>query len=201
MPRKGTVLLSIWAVAVYLPKAWLMTVGTDVREFLLDGGDANGSNKIVAIDLRQDFIDLGQDLYKGPTPNIEFRTANLLEPGTKLDDLKGKVNLLYTGAVFHLFDEQQQRVFAEAIATLLATSGEVVVFGTHRGAKVKSDRIHRSGLKLYSHSPESWKELWTDILGADAGNWQINAQLRYSWTAAEYVDENTPVLQWSLWRK
>ena len=38
------------------------------------------------------------------------------------------------------------------------------------------------------------------ILGADSKNWQINATLRYSWTAAEYVNADTPVLQWSLWK-
>ena len=111
-------------------------MGTDIREFLLDGGDADGSNKLIAVDLRQDFIDLGQNLFKGPTPGIEFRTTDLLDPAdTSLDDVRGKVTLLYTGAVFHLFQEDQQRVFAENIKTLLATEGEVAVFGWHRGAK------------------------------------------------------------------
>jgi hypothetical protein len=186
----------------YPPQALVLTiVGTDVRQFLLDGGDANGTNKIIAVDLEQKFIDLGQDLYRGPTPGIEFRTTNLLDPtDSKVDDLAGKVNLLYTGAVFHLFSESQQRVFAEKISSLLATTGEVTVFGAHRGAQVVGARPHRAGGILFSHSPESWKELWTEILGADSKNWQINATLRYSWTAAEYVNENTPVLEWSLWK-
>jgi len=176
-------------------------LGTDVRQFLLDGGDAHGTNKIIAVDLEQKFIDLGQDLYKGPTPGIEFRTANLLDPtDSNVDDLTSKVNLLYTGAVFHLFDEAQQRVFAKKIASLLATVGEVAVFGWHRGAQVAGARPHRTGGIIFSHSPESWKELWTEILGADSKNWQINATLRYSWTAAEHVNEDTPVLQWSLWK-
>ena len=181
----------------------LIVVGTDVREFLLDGGDANGKNKIIAVDLRKDFIELGQTLFKGPTPGIEFRSANLLDPSDKtLDDVKGKVTLLYTGAVFHLFGEEDQRTFAEQINTLLATTGEVVVYGLHRGAQKKGYRgsHHRGGIP-FAHDPESWKELWTQVLGEDAKNWTFNAALRYTWTAAEYVDENTPVLQWSLWRK
>ena|SRR5436305_7951122 len=75
-------------------------------------------------------MDLGQELFKGPNTGIEFRVANLLDSSDEaLDDVKGKVNLLYTGAVFHLFKEDAQRRFAENIKALLATDGEVVVFG------------------------------------------------------------------------
>jgi hypothetical protein len=177
-------------------------VGTDIREFLLDGGDADGSNKLIAVDLRQDFIDLGQNLFKGPTPGIEFRTTDLLDPAdTSLDDVKGKVTLLYTGAVFHLFQEDQQRVFAETIKTLLATEGEVAVFGWHGGAKEKGIRVSRSGKPLFAHDPQSWKELWAEVLGADAKNWTIRAELRNRWTGAEKADDHHTILEWSLWRK
>jgi Methyltransferase domain len=180
----------------------LILVGTDVREFLLDGGGANGSNKIIGVDLEQDFLDLGQALFKGPTPGIEFRAANLIDsPETRLDDIKGKVTLLYTGAVFHLFQEEDQRKFAENIYTLLAKEGEVVVFGMHVGAKVKGLKMSRSGGVTYAHDPQSWKELWTEVLGEDPKNWTMRAELRNSWTEAEYVNEEHQILQWSLWRK
>jgi len=177
----------------------LIPVGTDLREFFLDGGDANGSNKIIGVDLEPDFIDLGQNLFKGPTKGIEFRNADLLDStDTTLNDIKGKVNLIYTGALFHLFDEEGQIILAEKIQTLIAIEGEVAVFGLHRGAKVKGPRS--IGIK-FAHSPESWKELWTQILGDDALNWTMQSELRYSWTAADYVTEDHPILQWSLWRK
>jgi len=181
-------------------------VGTDVREFIIDGGGAGGSNKVVAVDLQQDFIDLGQQLYKGPTPGIEFRVANLLDPkDTRVDDLKGKVTLLYTGAVFHLFEEHEQRLLAEKINSLFAKTGEVVAFGTHRGHKVAGRLTGSSGswmgLKAFAHDPQSWKRMWTEVLGEDVKNWALNAKLKSHWTDAEDVDENRPVLQWSLWRK
>lgn len=180
----------------------LILVGTDVREFLLDGGDANGSNKIIGVDLQQGFLDLGQDLFKGPTLGIEFRRSNLLDSSdTTLDDVKGKVTILYTGAVFHLFKEDDQRKFAEKINSLLAKQGEVAVFGTHRGSKNSGIKESRSGIIRYSHSPQSWKEMWTDVLGDDARNWTITAELKNAWTAAEYVTEDHQILQWSLWRK
>lgn len=176
-------------------------MGTDVREFLLDGGDANGSNKIIGVDLQQGFIDLGQDLYKGPTPGIEFRAANLLDSSDNtLDDIKGKVTILYTGAVFHLFKEDDQRIFAKKINTLVAKEAEVAIFGMHRGQKVAGLRISRSGKNPYGHDPQSWKKLWTEVLGEDVKNWSIKAELKASWTPAEYVNEDYPVLQWSLWR-
>jgi hypothetical protein len=177
-------------------------VGTDIRGFLIDGGDADGSNKIIAADLRQDFIDLGQDLFKGPTPGIEFRTTDVLDSAdTSLNDVKGKVTLLYTGAVFHLFQEDPQRVFAENIKTLLATEGAVVVFGWHACAREKGVFTSRSGQPLFAHDPQSWKELWTEVLGADAKNWTIRAECRNSWTAAEHAEIDRRYLEWSLWRK
>lgn len=180
----------------------LIEVGTDVREFLLDGGDAGGKNKIVAVDLRQGYLDLGQELFKGPTPGIDFRAANVLDPtDTTLDDIKGKVSILYTGAVFHLFNEADQRSFAESIVRLLAPDGPSVLFGLHRGTKVKGPRESSSGRAIFAHDPESWKELWRDVLGEEAKNWDIRAHLRNTWTAAEHVSEDHQVLQWSLWRK
>jgi hypothetical protein len=178
-------------------------VGTDVREFLLDGGDANGSNRIVAVDLLQDFIDLGQKLYKGPTKGIEFRTANVLDNSdTRLDDLKGKVNILYTGAVFHLFLEDDQRTMAELIAKLLARDGETIAFGAHRGASKKGPRPHPvRDTTMFSHDPESWKEMWREILGDDAKNWTMETSLHKHWTGAEYARIGDGAwLQWSLWR-
>ncbi len=178
-------------------------MGTDIREFILDGGDAGGSNRLIGIDLQQEFLDLGQQLFKGPTPGLELRAANLLDPNdTGVDDLKGKVTLLYTGAVFHLFHEPEQRIFAEKLYSLFAKTGEVTAFGTHRGQKVPGVRKHPAiPLSSFAHSPESWKEMWRDILGREAVNWRINAELKNSWTNAEHVDENRQVLQWSLWRK
>lgn len=178
-------------------------MGTDIREFLLDGGDADGSNRLIAVDLRQEFIDLGQNLFKGPTPGIEFRTADLLDlADTSLDDVKGKVTLLYAGATFHLFQEDGQRTFAENIKTLLATEGEVAIFGWHRGMKEKGFLLSRSGDRHFVHGPQSWKELWTEVLGADAMNWSMRAVLRSSWTAAEdYLNDKHYVIEWSLWRK
>jgi hypothetical protein len=181
----------------------LIIVGTDVREFLLDGGDANGSNRIVAVDLLQDFMDLGQKLFKGPTEGIEFRTANILDiADTRLDDVKGKVHILYTGAVFHLFSETDQRTMAEVIATLLSRDGEVIAFGAHRGASKKGERPGRTSERTrFAHDPESWKEMWREILGDDAKNWTIEASLQKQRTEAESPRERGGgSLHWSLWR-
>ena len=77
-----------------------------------------------------------------------------------------------------------------------------MAFGTHRGSKVPGILTGTSmWLSAFAHSPESWKEMWRDVLGDDAKNWRINAELKSHWTDAEHVDESKPVLQWSLWRQ
>lgn len=157
---------------------------------------------MVGVDLRQEYLDLGEELFKGPTPDIEFRAADLMDPtDTRLDDIKGKVTILYTGAVFHLFDEQGQRAFAEAISRLLAPEGSTVVFGVHRGVESKGPFRGISRRFGWAHDPESWKQMWREVLGEDAKNWEIKGDLRTSWTPAEILDESRRVLQWSLWRE
>jgi hypothetical protein len=211
LPTKEENYTSTLGVAVMPPPSsslpsrrlrYLTTVGTDVREFLLDGGDANGANRIVGVDLLQDFLDLGQKLYKGPTKGIEFRAGNILDKSdTRLGDLKGKVQILYTGAVFHLFLEDDQCTFAENIKSLLATEGEVVAFGAHRGVRQKEMRMHPSvQLMMFCHDPESWKEMWREVLGDDAKNWTMKAELHDTWTEVEYTRANSAWLQWSIWR-
>jgi hypothetical protein len=177
-------------------------VGTDVREFILDGGGANGQNKVLAVDLQQGFVDLGQELFKGPTPGIDFRITNLLDPNdTALQDLIGKVNMLYTGSVFHLFSEANQRRFAERIATLLTREGPAVAFGRHRGAKVAGMFGHSLGLKRFAHDPRSWEQMWREVLGAEAENWTFKTALKERWTTVEGIDHTALLLEWSMWRK
>jgi hypothetical protein len=52
-----------------------------------------------------------------------------------LSALRGRVNHIYSGALFHLFDEDTQMAIALRMAVLLRRAPGAVVFGRHQGKK------------------------------------------------------------------
>ena len=121
-------------------------VGSDVRNLVTEGYPAS---RILGVDLRQQFLDLGHKLY-GSSFGIRFITSDIfavpypLPQNTPLDDtplaqvtdltqVRGRVTHFYTGALFHLFDESTQYALALRIAVLLDRQAGAVVFGRHQG--------------------------------------------------------------------
>jgi hypothetical protein len=121
-------------------------VGTDVRKLARDGYLASN---ILGCDLRQAFIDLGFSLYQDKATNkINFFVSDIFDvpitaPSTPTDlpaseitelaQLHGKLTHVYTGALFHLFDESTQYAIALRIAMLLKRDTGAIVFGRHQG--------------------------------------------------------------------
>lgn len=135
-------------------------MGTDLRKALLDGYP---SDFLIGCDIRQTYIDQGHELFSDSrescpitffisdifelplTPNIAPPLPSVLSEGKlqKLEELKGRLSVIYAGALFHLFNEETQ--FAIAIRLLLllrrpsaSESGgdgpkKVVIFGRHQG--------------------------------------------------------------------
>lgn len=120
-------------------------MGTDVRKLALDGYPAAN---IIAVDLRQEFINLGFELYgDSKTCKTRFITGNILavspatvdphpaefSQATTLNQLKGKISHFYLGALFHLYDEETQFSIALAVASLLKHEKGSIAFGRHQG--------------------------------------------------------------------
>lgn len=131
---------------------WPTLVGTDVRKLVLDGYPPQN---VLGSDIRQDFIDLSHHLYQDSATNsIRFFTSDIFEVDphpsslitkspdvtvvdtsqiTTLEQLRGRIDHFYTGALFHLFDEKTQYALALRIASLLKREPGSVVFGRHVG--------------------------------------------------------------------
>ena len=134
-----------------------MIVGTDVRKLVMDGYPAQN---VLGADLRQAFIDLGYQLYQDTTTNpIRFFTSDIFAvhprpspPGlsqypeinttseeisqiTNLEQLRGRIDHFYLGALFHLFDEETQYALALRVASLLKRQPGSVIFGRHQGLR------------------------------------------------------------------
>ena len=124
-------------------------MGTDVRKLVYDGYPASN---VVGCDLRQEFIEFGYKLYRDrgtcpihffasnifdvpyPIPVDETPAADIAISAVKtLSQLNNSVTHLYTGALFHLFDEPTQYTLALRVATLLKRAPGAIIFGRHQG--------------------------------------------------------------------
>jgi hypothetical protein len=139
-------------------------VGTDVRKLVYDGYPAEN---VFACDIRHEFIDIGYELFNDKDQcKIHFFQSDVFEipldplPSAGAGDLgnvahlrqlQGRVDQIYTGALFHLvgtmcrkyskeadvwndqFDESTQFAIALRLVTLLAKDRPAVIFGRHRG--------------------------------------------------------------------
>ncbi|KAI0674353.1 hypothetical protein C8Q78DRAFT_1067403 [Trametes maxima] len=162
-------------------------MGTDVRKLVYDGYPAS---RVLGCDLRLEYIQLGHELFDDvDTCPIHFFTSNVFnlptsspqssspsdtpapDPAavTDLAQLRGSLTHIYTGALFHLFDEETQHGLAVRLATLLKRQPGATVFGRHQGLQEEGyidDHLHR---KRYGHSGLSWERLWKQVFTAVEG--------------------------------
>lgn len=89
--------------------------------------------------------------------------------------LVGRISAIHAGYFFHLFSEAEQERIARILSGLLRREPGAVIFGRHKGLLSPGfDDAHTNKQGLFCHSPDSWKALWTSILGDHA---EVTAEL------------------------
>jgi hypothetical protein len=102
---------------------------------------------------------------------------------TSLTPLQGKISAIHASSFFHLFPEDKQLELAHRIASLLSPKKGSVIFGQHGARPVKGFRtaveavhnaegrpIPTTQVQVFCHSPESWKQIWTeDVFAGEDG--------------------------------
>jgi len=189
-------------------------MGTDLRKLVQDGYPTNTSNtNVYGCDLQHEFVVEGHSLYrdgpdtKSPTP-IKFfaddvftlplrsETNSITSTGSfGLKDLIGKIDILYAGALFHLFDEEKQVDLARRLITLInvddGVNEETIIFGRHRGSPTGEKGIMQMEFgKTFCHSASSWKELWQGLL-VEAFGEKVLERLRIEAVVEELDPDST----------
>ncbi|OCT46984.1 hypothetical protein CLCR_02545 [Cladophialophora carrionii] len=156
-------------------------LGQDVRKLLFDGADPA---RIYGADLRPEFIDMGYELFKdektfprtehfiAPADVFDFSTDS--ELSKKCD---GKVRVLHSTAVFHLFNWDEQVTMARRCLQLLTSkTGRALICGGQVGNLNAGEfaRRRREGTR-FRHNAESWKRLWEEVVQTDRSVRHIKA--------------------------
>jgi len=205
----------------------MFSVGTDVRKLVIDGYHASN---VAACDLRSAFIDIGKDnceitlftadifelslsrqdgINTKPTL-LETAADTLSSGGTNnfgLESLKGCLSHVYTGALFHLFDEETQYALALRVALLLNLKPRgddvppptnCVIFGRHQGQEDAGVMDDDMGRIRYGHNAETWTRMWqrafTELEGEVFASERVRVQ-------AEFVQNHVgrPGHKWFVW--
>ncbi|KAI1798158.1 hypothetical protein LXA43DRAFT_968581 [Ganoderma leucocontextum] len=167
-------------------------MGTDVRKLVSDGYPASN---IIGCDLRPQYFAFGYELFgDADRCPIRFFAGNIFDLSdiaapldiaqetkppdlasvTNLSQLRGTLTHIYTGALFHLFDEETQYGLALRLVVLLKRFPGAVEAG-----KI-DDHLGRN---RYGHSEASWPVMWkrvfTEVEGeAFADKVVVQAELR-----------------------
>jgi len=191
--------------------------GNDVRKVIADGYPARS---VIASDLRQEFWELGHELFKS-TPEsfaVPFIAGDVFDPAlvesgppfylppeneapaltslTSLNPLKGHISVIHASAFFHLFNEEKQLQVAKILAGLLSPLPGSMIFGQHLGRPekgVKTELFGKGGRSIFCHSPRSWEAMWDGEV-FEKGTVNVDERLRH------YEEANIHMLFWSVTR-
>ncbi|KLO19232.1 hypothetical protein SCHPADRAFT_818431 [Schizopora paradoxa] len=150
------------------------------------------------------FLSLRDVVYEDETSensDAELSVHNL----TSLTPLLGRVSFIHTAALFHLFSEEDQLLVAKRFASLLSPVPGSMIFGWHAGRVVKGFRSEAKpagpgmlGNNMFCHSPESWKEMWSQQVFRP-GTVSVEATLIEKVRDVELVVQSTATPQYLVW--
>ena len=152
----------------------------DIRKLVYDGAP---SENLYACDLRQEYMDLGYELFRDRDKmTATFINANILEEPGSLDQLYGKIDIIHAASFFHLFGWEDQLKICKRVIKILKPQKSSLIFGRQtgnvKGTEVvpKTHGLHNSST-IWRHDPDSFKRLW-DIAGRETDTkWKTWAEL------------------------
>ena len=156
-------------------------LGQDVRKLLFDGADPA---RVYGADLRPELISIGYELFKDE--DTFPRNEHFIAPADVFDfsadselskKCDGRVGILHSAAVFHLFNwEGQVKIAQRCLRLMNSKNGRVLICGAQLGIVNAGDFVQRSGGTLmFWHNGESWKRFWEEVVKMDSWSSKIKA--------------------------
>lgn len=132
--------------------------GQVIRQLIHDGVP---SERLYGTDLQAGFLDMGYDLFRDRDPSkskATFIAGDMLkDDDVELDQLTGKIDVIYAQYFFHLFEREDQLKAAKRMVRFLnPRNPNVLIFGRNGGPKV-------DGWEKYVLDAQAWREMWHEV--------------------------------------
>ena len=158
-------------------------LGQELRKLRYDGAQMQ---KTYAVELVQGLIDSGFDLFMDSNQSKDnFIAGDALKDDPsqwlKIFGIEDGFNIVHVGALFHLFDWNDQLIIARNLISLTRKREKAVIFGWHFAAR-KSGLVSLGPNKeaqIYGHNEESMKHFWKEVGEMTGTEWSL--QVRCEW--------------------
>ena len=148
--------------------------GQSIRRLVYDGAP---SASLYGIDIEGAFISLGYELFIDQTRlESKFIAGDIFE--MDLTPVQGKIDILQSSAIFHLFTRPKQMLLVQRMISILQPELGSVVFGSCLGSlKPAEHDLAPGGPRSFRHSPESFAELWKEAAIPSGSQWKVEGSL------------------------
>ena len=151
----------------------------DIRKLVADGAP---SENLYGVELRQPFVDLGYEMFRDEGKlKTKFIVGSLLnaQPPEALLQLEGKINIVYAGSIFHLFNYEDQFRLAMLVARLLRPIPGALLLGRQRGNLKPGEYEHRTdeNTTMFRHDEQSFIDMWSEVGRQLNIDWDVNTRL------------------------
>ncbi|TQB73366.1 hypothetical protein MPDQ_005951 [Monascus purpureus] len=186
-------------------------VGQEVRYLASQGIP---TRQLHGSDLERSFIDIGFQLFRDRDALAgNFVTGDLLAPSDVYHQcplaktLDGKIDIIWAGSLFHLWDYEDQVLVATRLVDLCREKGGVMIAGSQLGSLLGGRYVVDATRAHYRHNIETIKGFWCDVGERSGTRWTVEAGLFEQEDALEMSqtqaggDENTRFIWWCATRE
>lgn len=178
--------------------------GQDVRKLVYDGAPAENVN---GGELHGGFIDVGYKLFRDKHKlKSNFFQADVFDAtNEQLQALNGKMNIIYTGSFFHLWNWSDQVTVACRLVDLMLAEKGSIILGRQAGNIHPGEiphRINKEGT-MYQHDPSSWKKMWEEVGERTGTSWRVEATFSDQEATEQgkgFASVDTRILLFSVYR-
>ncbi|KAK9849687.1 hypothetical protein MYU51_013165 [Penicillium brevicompactum] len=146
--------------------------GYVLRQMVTDGAPATN---LIGVDLRQEFLDLGYELFQDKGFEARFIAGDLVNADPSLAGIAGTVDIIHAAALFHLFGWDDQVEIGVRFVELLKPQANALIVGRQIADLEPLDPVEhlRQGRGWYRHNLRTWQMLW-DVVGDKTGTrWKV----------------------------
>ncbi|KAB8205540.1 hypothetical protein BDV34DRAFT_235242 [Aspergillus parasiticus] len=135
-------------------------LGQDIRRLAYDGAP---SENMLGLDLREEVIELGYDLFKDrDTLRATFLAQDFFEDTPVLREMIGKIEIINSRLFMHLWDWAGQVRVGQRMIELLTPQGGLIT-GLHSGGRESGNHKAEGWIERFIHNEMSFRQMWIEI--------------------------------------